>query len=78
MTEQDRGRAIAAMRRRMGLSKRELAKGLDVSPSTIVRWERNGAPVIAELAVRTLAEKAPAARLRLGGPDIGASPAASS
>lgn len=50
----DSGRAIADMRQRMGLSARGLARQLDVSPSTVVRWERDGAPVLAVLAVRAL------------------------
>jgi transcriptional regulator with XRE-family HTH domain len=51
----ERGQSIAATRFDLGLTQLELAQRLDVHEMTVWRWERNGAPLIAEYAVRYLA-----------------------
>jgi transcriptional regulator with XRE-family HTH domain len=56
VTPNDRGARIALLRIRMGLSQRDLARALDVQHTTVARWERDGAPVLAALAVAHLAE----------------------
>lgn len=55
-TALDRAARIATLRVRLGMSQRDLARALDVQHTTVARWERDGAPVLAALAVAHLAE----------------------
>lgn len=49
-----RGHRVARMRAEMGLSLRGLAELLDVSPSSVRRWEIGGCSVVVERAVRSV------------------------
>jgi ribosome-binding protein aMBF1 (putative translation factor) len=55
----DRGALITSMREAMGWSYRELGRRLDVSPSSVRRWELDGAPLIAYHAVRDIVRGEP-------------------
>jgi DNA-binding transcriptional regulator YiaG len=53
----ERGAAITALREQLGMSQGALARALEVNPSSVSRWEREGAPLLALLATQALTRR---------------------